>query len=87
MNHILINKVACSKPEEKYQGEDSIYKYISEIFEEVKYCKEITIKHLTKDLLMSKENERHFRKAIECRICYKLCSEKNLSKKLLSYNR
>ena len=35
-------------------------------------------KHFKKDLVMIKENERRFRKANQCHICYKLYSEKNI---------
>ena len=47
-----------SKPEQKCWNEDAIYKFISEMFEKVKYCKEIVKKkHFKEELVMSKENE------------------------------
>ena len=44
-----------SKPEQKYWDEDAMYKFISEMFQEAKYCKE----NKTKE----NESEKHFRKA------------------------
>lgn len=43
------------KPEQKYWGEDEIYKFIIKTLEGVNYCKEIIKKYFKKELVMSRE--------------------------------
>ena len=62
MNHILINIKSIlsvimdtNLHVQKCRGESVVYKFITEMFKEFKYCKEIIKKeHFKKELIMSK---------------------------------
>ena len=76
-------KVVCcyddkyTKPIQIYRGEKSVYKFMENILEEVKYCKRVMKKYFNKPLRMTEENEQEFKKATTCHICDKKYTEKD----------
>ena len=50
------------KPEKDFIGKDSIFSFISDMIEEVNYCKKIIKKEMKKELAICKKNEKGFRK-------------------------
>ena len=69
-----------SKPERKYWDEDAIYKFISEMFEKVKYCKEIMKKStLKKNLSWVKKMNSILEKLINVIYVINYILKKNLS--------
>ena len=76
------NVVCCyddkyTKPIQIYRGEKSVYKFMENILEEVKYCKRVMKKYFNKPLRMTEENEQEFKKATTCHICDKKYTEKD----------
>jgi len=74
-------KVVCcyddkySKPVQIYRGENAVYKFMEQMLDEVKYCRN-TIKYkFNKPLKMSPGDENNFKKAKECHICNKKYSK------------
>ena len=70
-------KVVCcykknySKPIQKYQGENAIYKFMERMLEEVEYCKGVIKKRFNKPLKMTKNDELCFKLIDRCHICGK----------------
>ena len=68
-------KVVCcyedkyTKPVQIYRGENAVYKFMENMLEEVNWCKQTMKKQFKKPLIMTKENETDFQKAIKCHIC------------------
>ena len=68
-------KVVCcyddkfSKPIKIHRGEMTIQKFINDMLDEVKYCRNVVNDHFSKDLEMSREDEESFQRAKECHIC------------------
>ena len=70
-------KVVCcyddkySKPIQTYRGENAIYKFMERMLEEVEYCKGIIKKRFNKPLVMTEDDETHFKVMDKCHICDK----------------
>ena len=68
-------KVVCcydhesTKPVQIYRGKNAVYKFMENMLEEVNWCKQTMKKQFKKPLIMTKENETDFQKAIKCHIC------------------
>ena len=77
-------KVVCcyndkySKPTTIYRGERTVYEFMEDMLEEVKYCKNVIKKEFNKPLRMTKDDEEKFQKAEECHICDKKYTEKDI---------
>ena len=77
-------KVVCcyddkySKPLQIYRGEKSTYKFMNAMLDEVKYCRNIMKNHFNKDMVLTKENKKDFKKADVCHICNKKYVEKDI---------
>ena len=67
LNDKVVNKY--SKPAQIYRGENAVYKFMENMLEEVNWCKQTMEKRFKKPLIMTKENETDFQKAIKCHIC------------------
>ena len=50
-----------NKPFRIYLGEDAVYNFINSMIEESKYCSEVIRKHFSKELVMTKEDNKDFR--------------------------
>ena len=50
-----------SKLFKTYLGEDTIYNFINNIIEKSKYCSEVMKKHLSKEFVMTKEDNNDFK--------------------------
>lgn len=78
-------KVVCryddkyTKPIQIYRGEKAVYKFMENMLEEVKYCKNVVKNFFNKPLKMTKEDEDEFQKAKECHICDKKYTEKDIT--------
>ena len=55
-----------------YRGRDCVKKFIEDILNEFKYCKNVMKDHFNKNLIMSMEEEELFQLANRCWICDKL---------------
>ena len=70
-------KVVCcyddkyTKPVQIYRGEKAVYKFMENMLEEVKYCKQTIKRCFNKPLKMTAEDVYAFEKAKECHICNK----------------
>ena len=70
-------KVVCcyddkyTQPLKIYRGEKAVYTFLEYMLDEVKYCKKVIKQHFNKPLIMTKEDEKQFKKAEECHICNK----------------
>ena len=77
-------KIVCchddkySNPVQIYRGEKAVLKFMEAMLEEVKYCNKIKKKHFNKDMIMTKEDRKDFRKAERCHICDKKYTEKDI---------
>ena len=77
-------KVVCcyddkyTKPIQLYRGEKAVYKFLENMLEEVKYCKNIMKKEFNKPLIVKKDDEKDFQKADKCHICNKIYTEKDI---------
>ena len=49
-----------SKTFKSYLGGDAVYKFISSMIEESKYCSDVMTKHFNKELVMTKEDNEDF---------------------------
>ena len=60
-------KVVCcykkkySKPIQTYRGENAVYKFMEKMLEEVEYCKVVVKKRFNKPLVMTEDDEMHFK--------------------------
>ena len=70
-------KVVCcyddkyTKPVQIYRGEKAVYKFMENMLNEVRYCKNVMKKCFNKPLKMTKDDEDRFQKADKCHICDK----------------
>ncbi|XP_068753693.1 uncharacterized protein [Montipora capricornis] len=70
-------KVVCcyddkyTKPVQIYRGEKAVHKFMENMLNEVRYCKNVMKKHFDKPLRMTKDDEDKFKKADKCHICEK----------------
>ena len=77
-------KVVCcykkkySKPIQTYRGENAVYKFMEKILEEVEYCKAVVKKHINKPLVMTEDDETHFKLMDKCYICSNKYTDKDL---------
>ena len=77
-------KIVCcyddkySKPATTYRGKKAVYKFMEDMLEEVKYCKNVMKKEFNKPLKMTKDDEEKFQKAEECHICDKKYTDKDI---------
>ena len=68
-------KVVCyyddkySKSIQTYRGENALYKFMEKMLEEVEYCKDVVKKHFNKPLVMTEDDEMHFKLMDKCHIC------------------
>ena len=68
-------KVVCcykdeySKPIQTYRVENTIYKFMEKMLEEVEYCKDIIKKRFNKPLKMTENDKRYFKLMDKCHIC------------------
>ena len=77
-------KVVCcyddkyTQPLKIYRGEKAVYTFLEYMLDEVKYCKRIIKKEFNKPLIMTKKDEKQFKKAEECHICNKKYTNKDI---------
>ena len=77
-------KVVCcydgkySKPTQTYQGENAVYNFMEKMLEEVDYCKAVIKKQFNKSLVMTKDDEQHFKTMDGCHICGEKYDEKDV---------
>ena len=77
-------KVVCcydnkyTKQVKIYRGEEPIKKFIEEMLNAVQYCEKLIKTKFNKPLKMSSEDEQHFNAAIECHICGKKYTNKDI---------
>ena len=77
-------KVICcyndkyTKPIKIYRGENSVYKFMECMLEEVNYCKDIIKKQFNKPLNMTEDDKKQFKKADKCHICDKKYTDKDV---------
>ena len=50
-------------------GEDAVYNLIDSLINERKYCSGVMKKHFNKELVMTKEDNEHFKNSTKCWIC------------------
>ena len=55
-----------SKPFKSYLGEDAVYNFINSMVEESKYCSDVMKKHLNKELVMTKKDNKDFKNSSKC---------------------
>ena len=61
-----------------YRGENTVYKFMEKMLEEVKYCKAAIKKHFNKPLVMTEVDEQHFKTMDGCHICGKKYTDKDV---------
>ena len=77
-------KVVCcyddkySKYTSIYRGENAVYKFMEKILEEVEYCKTVIKKHFNKPLVMTEDDEQHFKTMDGCHICGEKHTDKDV---------
>ena len=77
-------KVVCcyddkySKYTSIYRGENTVYKFMEKMLEEVEYCKTVIKKHFNKPLVMTEDDEQHFKTMDGCHICGEKYTEKDV---------
>ena len=52
-----------------YLGEDAVYSYINSAIEDSNFCIDVMKKHFNKELLVPKEDYKHFEISTKCWIC------------------
>ena len=67
-----------SKPLQLYRGQNSVYKFMEAMLQEVDYCKKIMRDYFNKPLKMTENEENDFKKATQCYICNKNYTEKDI---------
>ena len=58
-----------TKPFKKYLGENAVYNLIVSMIEESKSCSDVIKTNFNKQLVMTKENNEHFKNSTKCWIC------------------
>ena len=77
-------KVVCcyddkySKYTRVYRGENTVYKFMEKMLEEVEYCKAAIKKHFNKLLVMTEVDEQHFKTMDGCHICCEKYTDKDV---------
>ena len=77
-------KVVCcyddkySKYTRIYRGENAVYKFMEKMLEEVEYCKVVIKKHFNKPLVMTEDDEQHFKTMNGCHICSEKYTDKDV---------
>ena len=77
-------KVVCCyreryrKPIQTYRGETAVYKLMEKMLEEVEYCKAVIKKCFNKPLVMTEDDEKHFRNMDGCHICGEKYTDKDV---------
>ena len=77
-------KVMCcyddkySKYTRIYRGENTVYKFMEKMLEEVEYCKAVIKKHFNKPLVMTEVDEQHFKTMDGCHICGEKYTDKDV---------
>ena len=77
-------KVVCcyddkySKDSCIYRGENAVYKFMEQMLEEVKYCKDVIKKNFNKPLVMTEDDKMRFKLMDECYICGEKYVEKDV---------
>ena len=61
-----------------YRGENAVYKFMEQMLEEVKYCKDVIKKNFNKPLVMTEDDEMRFKQMDECYICGEKYVEKDV---------
>ena len=61
-----------------YRGENAVYKFMEKMLEEVKYCKDVIKKHFNKPLVMTEDDEQHFKTMDGCHICGEKYTDKDV---------
>ena len=61
-----------------YRGENTVYKFMEKMLEEVKYCKAVIKKHFNKPLVMTEVDEQHFKTMDGCHICGENYTDKDV---------
>ena len=61
-----------------YRGENSVYKFMEKMLEEVKYCKAVIRKHFNKPLVITEVDEQHFKTMDGCYICGEKYTDKDV---------
>ena len=81
---VMDNKLVCfyrerySKPIQTYRGEDTVYKFMDKMLEEVEYCKAVVKKRFNKPLVMTEDDEQRFRTMDGCHICGNKYTDKDV---------
>ena len=55
-----------SKPFKIYSGKDAVYTFINIMIEEGKHCSDAMKKHFNQKLVMTKEDNEHFKISTNC---------------------
>ena len=77
-------KVVCcykkkySKPIQTYRGENTVYRFMEKMLEEVEYCKAVVKKRFNKPLVMTEDDETHFKLMDKCYICGNKYTDKDV---------
>ena len=77
-------KVVCcyddkySKYTRIYRGENTVYKFMEKMLEEVEHCKAVIKKHFNKPLVMTEVDEQHFKTMDGCHICGEKYTDKDV---------
>ena len=61
-----------------YRGENAVYKFMEQMLEEVKYCKDVIKKNFNKPLVMTEDDKMRFKLMDECYICGEKYVEKDV---------
>ena len=61
-----------------YRGENTVYKFMENMLEEVEYCKAVIKKHFNKPLFMTEVDEQHFKTMDGCHICGEKYTDKDV---------
>ena len=61
-----------------YRGENTVYKFMENMLEEVKYCKAVIKNNFNKPLVMTEVDEQHFKTMDGCHICGEKYTDKDV---------
>ena len=61
-----------------YRGENAVYKFMEQMLEEVKYCKDVIKKNFNKPLVMTEDDQMRFKLMDECYICGEKYTDKDV---------
>ena len=75
---VCCHKKKYNRPIQTYRGEKAIYKFMEKILEEVEYCKAVIKKCFNKPLVMTEDDELHFKLMDKCHICDKKYTDKDV---------